>query len=155
MIRRLLLIAFAMLLPAISLLWLSSGTRFIAIDVPIGHRRIAVAADRGEGLLAFTGVLSNGPRGIRYLWVKRTGESVLDEMKWAFAGFGAMHDAFGDNVVCFPLWLPLLLCAAVLALLMPWRRTKAGRCARCGYDLRASSGRCPECGTPIQSKALA
>jgi hypothetical protein len=28
------------------------------------------------------------------------------------------------------------------------KRAGAGRCPRCGYDLRASPDRCPECGTP-------
>lgn len=30
-------------------------------------------------------------------------------------------------------------------------RVKAGLCAQCGYDLRASKGRCPECGNVIRS----
>jgi hypothetical protein len=34
-----------------------------------------------------------------------------------------------------------------------WRRTPAGCCPGCEYDLRASSGRCPECGRVIGALA--
>jgi hypothetical protein len=57
---------------------------------------------------------------------------------------------------CTELWLVGVISGAVcLSLLLPersafirWRRRRAGCCAECGYDLRATPTRCPECGAP-------
>jgi hypothetical protein len=35
------------------------------------------------------------------------------------------------------------------------RRTRAGLCPQCGYDLRATPGRCPECGAVMQAQRVA
>jgi len=50
-----------------------------------------------------------------------------------------------------PCWMPVLMFALLPAGqltvgLRRRRRFNAGRCLRCGYDLRATPGRCPECG---------
>lgn len=65
--------------------------------------------------------------------------------------------AYSDDSLrlIFPLWLialPLFL-FGLPSLRHLRRRRRPGYCARCGYDLRASTGCCPECGTPIAAKA--
>jgi hypothetical protein len=50
----------------------------------------------------------------------------------------------------FPLWLPTCLFAVAPGVWLARRitrrrRSRAGHCPRCGYDLRATPGRCPEC----------
>lgn len=73
-------------------------------------------------------------------------------------GFGfvpASGSGLPSGSSLIPYWFPTTL-AAVLPL--AWivrhrlRRPYSGRCATCGYDLRATPGRCPECGTvPAQT----
>jgi hypothetical protein len=58
-----------------------------------------------------------------------------------------------ERYVLLAPWWPFLLLPALLPFLAAARRlrgrfrTRAGRCRRCGYDLRATPDRCPECGS--------
>lgn len=60
-----------------------------------------------------------------------------------------------EDCLSVPLWMPLVLLAAITAALL-WvsRGSDPDRCATCGYDLRGNqSGRCPECGVSARSGA--
>jgi hypothetical protein len=66
--------------------------------------------------------------------------------------FGRSGTFAGDWVVRVPFWFLTLLAGGVVyaACVRPLRASRrairAGRCPRCGYDLRGSAGHCPECG---------
>ena len=60
----------------------------------------------------------------------------------------------GYSEISIPFWLPFffLSCAPLWVVGRAFRRLRrsgAGLCPECGYDLRASKDRCPECGKAI------
>ena len=75
-------------------------------------------------------------------------------VQWTFAGFElSLSDRqSGFWMLAVPYWALTVPSSAAAVWAVRAHRTrkgreKAGQCASCGYDLRASQGRCPECGT--------
>jgi hypothetical protein len=87
-------------------------------------------------------------------WPVRRGPAVVEAYRDTVRHFVRLPPAalYG---VAVPHWLVLLPAAALpVRHFARRRRTRlrdanlaAGKCGRCGYDLRGTPGRCPECGT--------
>jgi hypothetical protein len=94
------------------------------------------------------------PGGVQYGW--KSNRHNLRDPSWQ-SGLVLWEHPAGANWsrASAPLWLPFLLTAAPTALL--WyrnRRTPAGHCKTCRYDLTGiTTGICPECGTATGSEA--
>ena len=97
------------------------------------------------------------------LWAKSSrGPVVFFVNPWEAQGFDGhirfLYDGTfqeGENSV--PLWIFALPFPIVLGARL-WvervkRRPARGRCARCGYDLRATPDRCPECGMVLSTQS--
>jgi len=136
-----------------------------------------VSAHGGLGVWISWAATVNSPRG--FLWqtdsltpLKSTSE-VEVKGKHYFFGIGGftIHDGTSGGRIAGGKGFTLIfldggLCAVTAILPIRWlvvtrkmRKLKSvGRCAICGYDLRASPDRCPECGTlrdPNVGSALA
>jgi hypothetical protein len=60
-------------------------------------------------------------------------------------------------VIVIPYWILIAACLVVVSALAIRTRSlmarkRDGRCAQCGYDLRATPERCPECGALVAGK---
>lgn len=69
------------------------------------------------------------------------------------------HESNGsiEHGVIIPSWLPatvFLVSPSFFVWRISRRKVARGKCASCGYDLRATPQRCPECGTPANLKPV-
>jgi hypothetical protein len=79
---------------------------------------------------------------------------VSDSQCHAYRVLGSGPNPARTWVLIFPYWCALLILTIPTIGLLRWtfaasrrdRRLRAGCCATCGYDLRATPERCPECG---------
>jgi hypothetical protein len=130
----------------IALIYVSTpGCVWYARSATTGHEH-AVQVGCGAGIVSLEWLIVKwinfpwGPAG--HFWHSAYRFTWLPSYAWSYEGVE----------VKLPLWIPLLLFAAI-ALCARVRRGQAisGRCGHCGYDLTGNvSGRCPECGTPAR-----
>ena len=135
-----------------------SDQHMVPAGMPAGHaldtttfrqfRVVGPAFPRGAGSELDREYFALNPTGAWFRTTRRStgGTRVLDA-----SGAVAWQVSHVYGAVEVP-WWPLLLACSVLPGVwwLTWRRARArtrrGRCARCGYDLRATPERCPECG---------
>jgi hypothetical protein len=135
--------------------WLRSHWRSEVVTTNAGASLVGVATYRGHFI--FVRGRREPTEGFEFR--SESVESLDDDWQvirdgaaWRAAGLS--YTNFGSGVlhaVVVPAWLIALLSILPPAgLLYPAhrrrRRKRAGLCAACGYDLRATPGRCPECG---------
>ena len=101
----------------------------------VALRRVAAASRLSEIPLHAQGVDARGALGFWRVY----GSSARGVFRWEIDGWVVP-------------WWSVVLSTALLPVAQALRgakrvrRRRSGRCAACGYDLRATPGRCPECG---------
>jgi len=110
-----------------------------SVRTPLGAKLILHAQDRYHLYPTETGESHWGGCTIR--WTQEAGVS------------GADVEVPREYLAILPILLAVAMPAWILVAWRRDRRTRAGYCISCGYDLWASMERCPECGTKIAGRA--
>jgi hypothetical protein len=142
-------------------------------DAAGGRRWLKLDADSGGGQVELAWRVWTAAERARLIQLNRLGAAAsyhrtFAEVPQAYAQSSppTVWNSFGFKYytgpthtgVWLPCWSAALLTAGPPAM---WaagrvrrrRRTKAGHCPACGYDLRATPDRCPECGAVAEGPA--
>ena len=136
----------------------AAGKRWVKLDGDSGGGQVEVSwkvwTDADRGLLQKqTGLGAKAYHYRAFGDVPRSYARSYPPSAWNSIGF-RWYSGVTHSSVCFPYWAIVLISTLAPAMWWMGRRRRreraelelAGRCAGCGYDLRATPDRCPECG---------
>jgi hypothetical protein len=144
----LLIVLSLLLCVATTVAWPVSYRRGFSVTGPLHAHGVGVVIIQGS----FVSFCHNDPAYLpsewRGSWDGTGGEQLDHIAEYHGLGFGFAWKS-ELKFVYVPLWFVEigLICCSALLVYRSRRKTPAGVCLRCGYDLRATPDRCPECGT--------
>jgi hypothetical protein len=146
---------------AIVVMWVRSAWRcdYISRVEPTASTWFVLGWDSNRSRMGFNwgSVPANPASGSHVTWFCVSKPAIaLYVTGWQRYGWEYAATVNGQHVIRYLAvhdgWLAMLTFALPAARFLSWWRrhcrVRANRCAKCGYDLRASPDRCPECGAP-------